>query len=657
MAAAAKLVNPNAEIVAKSQSLLVNVSAGRGLASVLKSNLGPRGTLKMLVGGAGQIKLTKDGAVLLKEMQIMRPTAPQFFDQERVGAHTLAGRSLRRHPTATMIARTATAQDEITGDGTTSVVLLTGELLKCAERYVGEGMHPRVIAEGYDLARDKALEILDACAVGVDAKNPPRELLQSVARTALRTKLQPKIADLMTGAVVDAVLTVRDEDDEGSLAVDLHMVEVMTMEHKLGADSRFVRGLVLDHASRHPDMPKRLTNCRRRGAEIGPDRDGVAPMASPWSRVFVRNVFAIASGPRGRTTTPRRAGHVLTCNVSLEYEKSEVASGFYYSNAEQRERLIESERKFTDDKVKQVRPAASCPSRRWRRRRRDDGDVFAAAAESGRAPQVIEFKRRVCKEGESFVVINQKGIDPLSLDMLAKEGIWACRRAKRRNMERIALACGGSAVNCLDDLEPDCLGHTGLLYEVNLGEENYTFIDEVKNPKSCTLLLKGPNKHTIDQIKDAVRDGLRAVAGVLEDGKVVPGGGAFEVAAAAELVDTFTKTEAARGKKKFGIHAYADALLVVPKVLAENAGLDVQEAIVNVQDARIKTGGCLGLDLATGEATDTAALGVWDNYRVKKQYLHLSTVLATQLLLVDEVMKAGRTMGKGPAAAPDDEYA
>jgi len=325
MAAAAKLVNPNAEIVAKSQSLLVNVSAGRGLASVLKSNLGPRGTLKMLVGGAGQIKLTKDGAVLLKEMQIMRPTAPQFFDQERVGAHTLAGRSLRRHPTATMIARTATAQDEITGDGTTSVVLLTGELLKCAERYVGEGMHPRVIAEGYDLARDKALEILDACAVGVDAKNPPRELLQSVARTALRTKLQPKIADLMTGAVVDAVLTVRDEDDEGSLAVDLHMVEVMTMEHKLGADSRFVRGLVLDHASRHPDMPKRLTNC-----------------------------------------------HVLTCNVSLEYEKSEVASGFYYSNAEQRERLIESERKFTDDKVKQVRPAASCPSRRWHRRRRND---------------------------------------------------------------------------------------------------------------------------------------------------------------------------------------------------------------------------------------------------------------------------------------------
>ena len=540
--------------MAKSQSLMVNTSAARGLQSVLKSNLGPRGTLKMLVGGAGQIKLTKDGAVLLKEMQI-------------------------QHPTAMLIARTATAQDEITGDGTTSVVLLTGEMLKCAERYVSEGMHPRVIAEGYDLARDHALEILDRVKVDIDRAKPDRELLSSVARTALRTKLQPKIADLMTDAVVDAVLTVKDPDAGGADEaphIDLHMVEVMTMEHKLGADSRFVRGLVLDHASRHPDMPKRLENCK-----------------------------------------------VLTCNVSLEYEKSEVASGFYYSSAEQREQLIESERKFTDDKVRQV----------------------------------IEFKRKVCQDGSSFVLINQKGIDPLSLDMLAKEGIFAARRAKRRNMERIALACGGTAVNCFDDLDEESLGYAGLVYEVNLGEENYTFIDDVKNPKSCTLLLKGPNKHTIEQIKDAVRDGLRAVAGVLEDGCVVPGGGAFEVAAQMELTDNFTKTDKAAGKKKFGIMAFADALLVVPKILAENAGHDVQESIVNIQDARTKLDGALvGLDLETGQATDTAGIGVWDNYRVKKQYLHLSTVLATQLLLVDEVMKAGRQMGKGPAAAPGDEY-
>ncbi|KAH8055024.1 hypothetical protein JL722_8444 [Aureococcus anophagefferens] len=380
-------------------------------------------------------------------------------------------------------------------------------------------MHPRVIAEGYDLARDHALEILDKVKVDIDKAN--RTASSSAPSRGPLTKLQPKIADLMTDAVVDAVLTVRGAGEDPEAGIDLHMVEVMTMEHKLGADSR-LRWLVLDHASRHPDMPKKLENCK-----------------------------------------------VLTCNVSLEYEKSEVASGFFYSSAEQREQLIESERKFTDDK---------------------------------------------------------KGIDPLSLDMLAKEGIFAARRAKRRNMERIAHACGGTAVNCFDDLEEDVLGYAGVVYEVNLGEENYTFIDEVKNPLSCTLLLKGPNKHTIEQIKDAVRDGLRAVAGVIEDGCVVPGGGAFEVAAQMELCDNFTKTEAAQGKKKFGIMAFADSLLIVPKILAENAGHDVQESIVNMQDARTKLGGELvGLDLETGKATDTASHGIWDNYRVKKQYLHLST--------------------------------
>jgi len=531
--------------VAKSQSLLVNVSAARGLQSVLKSNLGPRGTLKMLVGGAGQLKLTKDGAILLHEMQI-------------------------QHPTAMLIARTATAQDDMTGDGTTSVVLLTGELLKMAERYVSEGMHPRVIAEGYDLARDRAIEVLDEVRVKVDTVNPDRELLANVARTTLRTKLQAHIADVMTESVVDAVLTVRRPDED---AIDLHMVEVMTMEHKLGADSAFVRGLVLDHASRHPDMPKSLKNC-----------------------------------------------HILTCNVSLEYEKSEVASGFYYSNAEQREKLIESERKFTDDKVRQV----------------------------------IEFKRRICKESESFVMINQKGIDPLSLDMLAKEGIFAARRAKRRNMERIALACGGSAVNCFDDLDATHLGHAGRVYEQALGEENYTFIDEVANPLSCTLLLKGPNKHVIEQIKDAVRDGLRAVSGVLEDGYVIPGGGAFEVAAVAALEDADFKKTAAVGKKSFGVRAFADALLVIPKVLAENSGFDVQESVVALQDAYASNKQSVGLDLTTGLPTDTGAQGIWDSYRVKKQYLFLSTVLATQLLLVDEVIKAGKQMGKAPAA-PGDE--
>lgn len=538
----ANLVNPNAEIVSSTQCLMVNVAAARGLQSVLKTNLGPKGTLKMLVGGAGQIKITKDGNVLLHEMQI-------------------------QHPTACMIARAATAMDDEVGDGTTTSVLFVGELLKQAERYISEGLHPRLITEGYEIARDMTLDFLDAFKVQQPNIFQDRELLTSVARTSLRTKLAKDLADKMADAVVDAMLSI---STEGEL-IDLHMIEVMHMLHRSGSDSTFVQGLVMDHGSRHPDMPTKLENV-----------------------------------------------HILTCNVSMEYEKAEVAAGFFYSSAEEREKMIESERKFTDEKVRQV----------------------------------IDFKRRICKEGETFAIINQKGIDPLSLDMLAKEGIIALRRAKRRNMERLILACGGNAVNSFDDIDASALGWAGRVHEETLGDEKYTFVEDVKHGKSCTILIKGPNKHTIEQIKDAVRDGLRAIKSALEDKALVPGAGAFEVAAYRMLSRRKT---AVAGRAKLGVQAFAEALLIVPKILAENSGFDVQDSLIKVEDEQENSGMAVGLDLLTGDTFLPSAEGIWDSYSVKRQSLQLSTVLSTQLLLVDEVMKAGKNMGGAPQQPMDDE--
>merc|ERR1712121_37257 len=138
-------------------------------------------------------------------------------------------------------------------------------------------------------------------------------------------------------------------------AINLHMVEIMEMQHKLDCDTSLIHGIVMDHGARHPDMKKKVENA-----------------------------------------------YVLVCNVSMEYEKSEVNSGFFYKSADEREKLVAAERKFTDDKVRQV----------------------------------IAFKKALCDgTDKGFVVINQKGIDPISLDMLAREGIVALRRAKRRNME------------------------------------------------------------------------------------------------------------------------------------------------------------------------------------------------------------------------------
>ncbi|EGC31719.1 hypothetical protein DICPUDRAFT_82419 [Dictyostelium purpureum] len=513
----------------RGQALLLNISAGKGLQSVLKSNLGPRGTLKMLVSGGGDIKLTKDGKVLLHEMQI-------------------------QHPTAALIARTATAQDDITGDGTTTNVITIGELLKQSERYLSENIHPRIIAEGFELAKERVLKFLDEFKKEEDTLD--RELLMSIARTSLRTKLTAELADQLTEQVVDALLLIHREDKP----LDLFMVETMTMQHRTDGQSQLIKGLVLDHGARHPDMPKRLTNC-----------------------------------------------FVLTCNVSLEYEKTEVNANFLYKDHQTRSRMIDGEHKLVAQKCRQI----------------------------------IELKNHVCNTPDkNFVVINQKGIDPICLDMFAKAGIFAVRRAKRRNMERLTLACGGTAMNSLEDLTPDCLGHADLVYEQTLGEEKYTFVEGVQNPFSCTILIKGPNKHTIEQIKDALRDGLRAAKNTIEDKCVIPGGGAFQIAAYADLMKF---KETVTGRTKLGIQAFADALLVVPKTLAENSGFDPMDTIIKLQEEYAK-GHIVGLDVISGEPMDPFNEGIFDQYSVLKQVYRSSPIIASQLLLIDEIIKAGKGM-------------
>ncbi|KAB0357211.1 hypothetical protein FD754_001367 [Muntiacus muntjak] len=400
--AAIKAINSKAEVARAQAALAVNICAARGLQDVLRTNLGPKGTMKMLVSGAGDVKLTKDGNVLLHEMQI-------------------------QHPTASLIAKVATAQDDITGDGTTSNVLIIGELLKQADLYISEGLHPRIIAEGFEIAKIKALEVLEQVKIKKEMK---REILLDVARTSLQTKVHPQLADVLTELVL--------------------------------------------HSARH----------------------------------------------------------------------------FYYRYRSHKRKLF------------------------------------------------------------GFLVIFKIGIDPFSLDALAKHGILALRRAKRRNMERLSLACGGVAVNSVEDLSVDCLGHAGLVYECTLGEEKYTFIEDCINPRSVTLLVKGPNKHTLTQIKDAVRDGLRAIKNAIEDGCVVPGAGAVEVAIA-EALATYKHT--IQGRARLGVQAFADALLIIPKVLAQNSGYDLQETLVKVQAEHSDSKQPVGIDLNTEQGLLTFG-GAWSSH-------------------------------------------
>lgn len=544
-----KQVNPNADT--SKYAFAMNVNAATALAEVLQTSLGPKGTLKMLVSGSGDIKLTKDGNTLLHEMQI-------------------------QHPCASLIARTATAQDDICGDGTTTAVILIGELLKLAARLVGDGLHPRVISEGYELAKEAVLELIDERKLGngppsyisesveatVDESKPDeipdRETLLCIARSTLRTKLTPEMAQHLATICVDSCLCIRQPRQR----IDLFMIEVQTMMHRTESDTRLVRGLVLDHGTRHPDMPKRLENA-----------------------------------------------FVLTLNCGLEYEKSEINAGMHYTSAKQRKDMAEKEHMFVDKRVEAI----------------------------------IKLKNEVCT-GENadngFLVVNQKGIDPLALDMLARAGIMGLRRAKRRNMERLTLACGGVQQNAVDDLKPDCLGYAGLVYEHVLGEEKFTFVEKVKNPRSVTVLIRGSAKHHVQLIKDSVRDGVRAVKNAIEDGALLPGAGAFFVSAAEMLTE---KARTVKGRASLAVATFGEALLIIPKTLAVNGGNDALDALLAVREEQRDGNHNVGVDCVTGDAIDAQAEGIYDCVRVVRQLIQGSAMIATQLLLVDEIIAAGKT--------------
>jgi len=233
----------------------------------------------------------------------------------------------------------------------------------------------------------------------------------------------------------------------------------------------------------------------------------------------------------------------------------------------------------------------------------------------------------------------KKGIDPISLDLLQKEGIIGIRRAKKRNMERIPLACGGYSVNSEKDLVPECLGWAGSVYEHVLEEDKFTFIEDVKNPMSCTILLRGPSRHTIEQVKDAIHDGLRAVKNVFIDGCVIAGAGCFEVQTYQHLMKYKSNVV---GRKKIGVQIFADALLSIPRILVSNAGHDPQDAILALL-AATENGKMVGVDVFTGGVLSPKDYGIYDNYCVKKQFLHLGSIIAEKLLLVDEIIRAGRT--------------
>lgn len=494
----------------------MNIMAGKALAETVRTTLGPKGMDKMLVDGLGDIVVTNDGVTILKEMDI-------------------------EHPAAKMLVEVAKTQEDEVGDGTTTAVIIAGELLKKAEDLLEMDIHPTLISMGYRKAAAKAQEILDS--ISIDAAD--RETLMSIAMTAMTGKGTEKARKPLAELIVKAVQIVEEDGEVDKDHININRIQGATVE-----ESQIVNGVVIDKGRLDPAMPKRIDNAK-----------------------------------------------IALLKFPIEVKSLE-----------------------TDAKIKLTDPSQ-----------------MAAFIEQEEG-MIREMVDKVIASGAN-VLFCQKGIDDLAQHYLAKEGILAVKRVRKSDMERLEKATGGRLATNLDDITVEDLGVAGQVYEKKIFDEVMLFVEDCVDPKAVSIILRGSTKHVAEEVERAVEDAIGVVAATVEDGKVVAGGGAPEIAIAKGLKDY---ADTISGREQLAIGAFATALEVVPKTLAENAGLDSIDALVDLRAAHEKSA-YMGLNVFTGDVTDMKAEGVLEPKRVKKQAIQSAAEAAEMILRIDDMIASNRT--------------
>ncbi len=528
------LLSPEAQRTIGRDAQRLNILAAKLVAETVRTTLGPKGMDKMLVDSLGDVIVTNDGVTILETMEI-------------------------QHPAAKMIVEIAKTQENEVGDGTTTAVVLAGELLKNAEKLLDQDIHPTIITRGYQKAFEKALEELKKIAKNISLED--EEVLKKIVMTAMTGKGAETAKEKLAEIIIKAVKHVA-EKKENTYEVDLNNIKI---EKKVGGgieDSALVEGVVLDKEVVHPQMPKRVENAK-----------------------------------------------ILLLNMPLEVKETEIDAKIQITDPTQIEAFLKQEEKIIKEMVEKI------------------------------------------KKSGANVVITQKGIDDLAQHFLAKEGILAIRRVKKSDMEKLAKATGGKILNSLEDIKEEDLGKAGLVEEKKVGDETMIFVTKCENPKAVTILVRGGTEHVVDETERAIKDALGDLAATLKDGKAVAGGGSVEVELSLKLKDF---AETLSGKEQLAVLAYAEALEIIPRTLAENSGLDAIEILTELKAFHEKGEKESGIEVFSGKIKNMWEEGIIEPLRVKTQALKSATEVANMILRIDDVIAAGKTDKGGGEGSGDD---
>ncbi len=513
-----------------------NIMAARIIGEVLRTTLGPRGMDKMLIDSLGDITITNDGATILDEVEA-------------------------EHPAAKMMVEVAKTQDDMVGDGTTTAVVLAGELLKRAEELLDQNVHPLIIVSGYRKAAQKAVELLERLGTPVNIED--RDTLRQVALTSMGSKAVGAARETLADIAIDAVKEIAEKRGSEWLA-DIDNVQITKKEGKSLFDSELIRGIIIDKEIVHAGMPKTIKNAK-----------------------------------------------IALLDCPIEIEKTEFSAEIRIKDPTQIQAFLDQETKMIQDMVKKITASGA------------------------------------------NVLLCQKGIDDMAQHFLAKRGVLVARRIKQSDMEKLAKATGGKIINNLEDLKTKDLGKAGLVEERKVSDDKMIFIEKCRDPHAVAVLIRAGLERMVDEAERAMNDALSVVSDVIENNKIVPGGGAIEAEIAKQVREYATTIG---GREQLAIEAFAESMEIIPKTLAENAGLDKIDILVGLRAAHEKKRGYqMGVDVFNGKISNMKKAGVIEPLAVKQQAIKSAAEASSMILRIDDVIAATKPKeGKGAGEMPED---
>ncbi|RME53712.1 thermosome subunit [Candidatus Woesearchaeota archaeon] len=512
----------------------MNIAAAKLVAETIRTTLGPKGMDKMLVDDEGSVIVTNDGLTILEEMQL-------------------------EHPAARMLVEIAKTQEDEIGDGTTTAVVLAGELLKQAETLLEQDVHPTIITKGFRIANKKAQELLSGMAEHLGQNQDAT--LHAIALTAMTGKGAEASKEHLASIVVGAARAVMGSEKTSNphatttsrtLKECLNNIKIVSIPGGSVNESTLVQGIVLEKERVHPSMPNNIKDAR-----------------------------------------------IALLDIALEVPSMETNAKVSITSPENLQDFLSMEERHVQKLV---------------------NDISASGAN---------------------VVLCQKGIDNLAQYFLAQQGILAVRRVPKTDMERVARATDATIVSSTKDLNKKTLGKAGMTREQSFGDHAFLFIEACTHPQAVTILIRGGTEHVTSEVRRAVQDSLGDVLAAHTSQQIVPGAGAIEVELYHHLLE-FAKT--LTGRERLAVEAFAKAILIIPRTLAENAGLDPIDTITTLTAAHTppNKNKNAGINIETGTLIDARKHGIIEPLKIKTQALNSATEVTTLLLRIDDVIARGK---------------